>query len=213
MQWYDFFSFFYDSALEKRYHRFREQAFCPKTMGSGRLVLDLACGTGQNFGYIRSTYGDEQTKILGVDFSKGMLKKAEKRAKKNGWQDVYCLHKDAREVSESDLLETLGAPQVDCVVCALGLSAIPDWKVAFGRTFTLLKPGGRYVIFDVHAEERGFHTRKVEWVAKADACRRVWEPLEEVAQEFSMEFMDNSEKEFGGRLFVASGLKAIPSSR
>lgn len=206
MSWYDFFSLFYDRTLEDRYAPFRSKAFTTESLGQGSVVLDLACGTGQNFPYLHNVLG-QNVQILGVDLSKGMLKRAEKRIKKEGWQKTTCLQKSALSLSKEDLQEHLGQSKVDIIVCSLGLTAFPDWEQAFANSFDLLKPGGRYLIFDVHAETRSFNTKTVEFVARADILRRVWEPLETQASDFSMEFLDNSIKEFGGKLFFATGTK------
>lgn len=206
MKWYDMFSWFYDKALEDRYEPFRKKALTSETLGTGSFVLDVACGTGQNFKFIRRALG-EDVHILGLDFSQGMLKKARDRVQKEGWSSISCVYQDAQTIDLELIQSTLNVQQVDCVVCALGLTAVPDWIEAFYRSWNTLKPGGRYVIFDVYSEKRTWAARNVEWVARANLLRKVWEPLEAESDDFTMRFLDNSTQEFGGRLFVAYGSK------
>mgnify|MGYP006190788061 CR=1 FL=1 len=95
----------------------------------------------------------------------------------------------------------------DGVVCTLGLSAMPAWEAAFGHAFDLLRPGGRFVILDVHADARTLQTRLVELTARADLAREVWRPLERRCEDFRMDDLAAPAGVFGGRLFVASGTR------
>ena len=70
------------------------------------------------------------------------------------------------------------------------------------------RPGGRFVLFDVHAAERTKETRSVELVARADLSREVWRPLEARCADFSREGLPADPAPFGGGLYGASGTKA-----
>jgi SAM-dependent methyltransferase len=43
----------------------------------------------------------------------------------------------------------------DAVLCTLSLSVIPDGQAAFGEAWSVLRPGGRIVIFDKFLPESG----------------------------------------------------------
>lgn len=50
----------------------------------GQTVLDVACGTGQNFDLFLEQIGPEGC-LLGLDYSTGMLRKAQERLAWHGW--------------------------------------------------------------------------------------------------------------------------------
>jgi demethylmenaquinone methyltransferase/2-methoxy-6-polyprenyl-1,4-benzoquinol methylase len=202
VRWYDVFAATYDASLEAKYRPYRARAVAALAARPGEAVLDLACGTGQNFDLIEAAVGPAG-RLVGVDLSAGMLRQARRRVEKAGWANVTLVEADAQRVGPEDV----GAGAVDRVIVALGLTAIPDWEGAFRRAFGLLRPGGRLVILDVHADRRTLQTRLVELIARADLDRRVWAPLEAACADFAWEDTGAPARVFGGTLFVAAGTK------
>lgn len=198
MKWYDFFSLFYDRSLEALYRPAREVMREALSLAPGQRVIDLACGTGQNFDFIVPEIG-ETGALVGIDGSKGMLKRARKRIARNGWQNVELVCSNVAHLAELDL------PRADRMVCSLGFTAFPNWQHVFDVSCELLRPGGRYVLLDVHAEKRTARTKSVELVARADLDRQIWTELEKRASDFRKQDIDTDAKTFGGTLFVASG--------
>lgn len=197
--WYDVFAWFYDASVERIYAELRTQAFARLAPGLGELAVDLACGTGQNFGPLRAQLG-EGVRIVGADLSHGMLKRSRARVSRLGMRGVYPLHCDAR---------ALPFRHADYVVCTLGLTAIPDWEAVLRTAFGLLRPGGQFLIMDVHAKRRVPQTWWVERIARADLARRTWEPLEAIATEFEIRTLPGSPHVHGGRPFVATGFRGV----
>ena len=92
----------------------------------GDVVLDLACGTGPNFKYPSPMVGRTGL-IIGLDSSKGMLRKAAKKIAKNKWENIQLIQEDARQISASRINEIYGHEiQLDSIVCVLGLAVIPE---------------------------------------------------------------------------------------
>ncbi len=203
--WYDFFSLFYDRALERRYRRPRAEAVAALQATPGSLVLDLACGTGQNFALLQAAVGEGA--IVGVDLSGGMLRRARRRVEKAGWTNVHLVQADVHAFGPDRLAEACGRSTVDFVICTLGMTVMADWEGAFRRGYELLRSGGRIVLFDGYAERRVLQTWGAQLVARADLSRRFWEPLEAVAEDFRLISLPGSPHVFGGRLFVAAGRK------
>ena len=201
--WYDLFSLVYDRALEDLYAPFRPAAVEALHLTEGARVLDLPCGTGQSFDLLVPAVGPTGA-VLGVDASRGMLRRAQRRVDRAGWGTVSLVHATAAEAGPA----RLGVEGVDGVLCALGLTALPDWEAAFERLFEMLRLGGRFVLFDVYAAERTTETRAVELVARADLSREAWRPLEARCADFSREVLPADPAQFGGDLYVASGTKA-----
>jgi RimJ/RimL family protein N-acetyltransferase len=143
--------------------------------------------------------------VLGVDLSEGMLARARRRAERAGWRGVSLLACDATRLDASAVTSAFGGPaRFDVGLCALGLSVIPDWERALRASFEQLRPGGRYLILDVHAERRVPQSALVELCARADLSRRPWLVLERIGEDTSVEYLRGSPHVFGGRLFVAS---------
>jgi hypothetical protein len=105
------------------------------------------------------------------------------------------------------VLETLtgGEGRVDRLIFSLATSALPE--AAWESAFDLLEPGGRCVIFDVHAWRRVPQTWWTERIAQADLSRRVWAPLERCCEGFRLEKLPGSPHLHGDTPILATGDK------
>ncbi|MCA9665458.1 MAG: methyltransferase domain-containing protein [Myxococcales bacterium] len=203
MGWYDVFALTYDRQLEALYRPHRSALVETLAPERGARVLDVCCGTGQSFDALRAAVGDAGT-IIGVDRSKGMLKRAQRRIARNEWSNVSVVRCDARALADDPTVRD--AAPFDAVVCALGLSAIAEHEAVFEQAFGLLRSGGRFAILDVHAALRTRQTRMVELVARADLSREVWRALEAASEGFSHVVLEDADpRTFGGELYVACG--------
>lgn len=112
-----------------------------ETLGlkKGDVVLDLACGTGLNHKFLENVIGPHG-KIIAFDYSNEMLTAAKQRAKENNWDNIIFIQGDAAQLS----LDT----QVDGVLSTLGISAIPQHKIALQKVFDTLKDNKRISILD-----------------------------------------------------------------
>jgi S-adenosylmethionine-diacylgycerolhomoserine-N-methlytransferase len=110
-------------------------------------VLEIGCGTGHNFEIIvRSLNG--QGRLIGVDCSAPMLKRAAARVRNNRWQNVTLV--DVEYGSEP-----INEGQTDVVLLSYSLSMIPNWQNALKSAKSELKPGGRIGIVDFWYGELG----------------------------------------------------------
>jgi ubiquinone/menaquinone biosynthesis C-methylase UbiE len=200
---YDFLAPAYDPFLKPFYAPFRRRALELLDIKPGSNVLDLACGTGQNFPYLSSAIG-QNGRLVGVDISKGMLQKSRRAT---DVIDPTLIQIDATQLSPSLLREKTGLSQVDAVICTYGFSAIRNWEEAFHRSYALLKPGGIYLIHDIHAEESNAHVLAFELVTRTHLSRKSWGLLEKLCSDFHFEYIDPSSHIFAGRLFVVRGIK------
>jgi ubiquinone/menaquinone biosynthesis C-methylase UbiE len=206
MGWYDLFSSVYDRSLEPLYREQRRLAVEALALAEGLVVLDLPCGTGQSFDAIAPQIGQAGA-LLGVDLSKGMLAKAQARATAAGWSHVHLLQRDVHALDAVAIEQALGRPRaIDRLHVFLGLTAFPEWERAFEHLWSMLAPGGRCVIVDVHAARPGLQGRMVNLVARADIRRTTWTVLERLARNYARVELP-SQKEHGGLLFLASGDK------
>ena len=82
IKYYDKFSSVYDFFAGKFfYHKARSLAVKELDLTQGQTVLNLPCGTGQNFEYFQK-YLANTGKIIGIDLSDGMLQKGQEKIKK-----------------------------------------------------------------------------------------------------------------------------------
>lgn len=119
---------------------------------SGR-VLDVACGTGENFPYF-----PESADIIGVDVSTPMLTRAREKADELG-RRVELEQMDAQRLSFAD-------DSFDHVVSSLSTCTFPDPLEALDEMGRVCKPGGQIRLLEHH-----------NW--NAPVLRRVTERLNE----------------------------------
>lgn len=115
----------------------------------GATVLDVGCGTGRNFPYLVPRVGT-RGRVVGLDFSEGMLGQARRRVERMGYSNVTLIQGDAV------VLEGVPEP-VDAVVSAWCYGIAYDLDAALNRALDVLRPGGRLAVmdFDRARPERG----------------------------------------------------------
>ena len=197
MSWYDRIASFYDLSLEDLYRDARLASADTLELSHARRVLDLPTGTGASLDALFDRL-PPSGRVVAVDMSAGMLKRAARRAANRGFGDRV-------ELIESDV-HKLEIEPFDRLHIFLGLSTFPRYEQAFERLWALLEPGGRAVVVDTYAEKPGLQGKLVNMVARADITRRVWEPLERVAEDFTRVELPKNWKH-GGALFMSSGRK------
>jgi ubiquinone/menaquinone biosynthesis C-methylase UbiE len=161
----------------------------------GATVLDLACGTGQNFPLIEQAIGPDG-RIIGVDLTDAMLAQAQRRIEHDGWSNVSLVQGDA-----ADYAFPAG---LDAILSTYALSHVPECGAVIARAAAALAPGGRLVALDLKAPDnvprflaqlglalgRPFGSID-EWLA-----RRPWEELRAAMQDVPGE-LSWSELSFG----------------
>jgi ubiquinone/menaquinone biosynthesis C-methylase UbiE len=205
---YDWVAPAYDPLLGPIYRKFRARALELMPPKAGATILDLACGTGQNFPLLAAKVG-LHGKIIGLDLSPGMLRGAARTVKRRHLETVSLMQLDACALSSATLKAQTGTGMVDFVVCTYGFTSMGerDWETAFHRAYGVLKPGGGFLVHDIYAEKRTLRVRAVEKVTRSTFTRKTWLPLERQSIHFHMEYFDPTPKIFGGQLFAAYGTK------
>src|SRR5215475_8184573 len=72
----------------------RRRAVQALGLRAGDSVIDIACGTGQNFPLIERAIGPDG-RIVGVDLTDAMLARAQVRIETHGWDNVSLVQADA----------------------------------------------------------------------------------------------------------------------
>jgi ubiquinone/menaquinone biosynthesis C-methylase UbiE len=112
-----------------------------RTMGLSRgdSMLEIGCGTGRNFPYLREAVGPEG-RIFGVDISPGMLRQAERLREANNWRNI--------ELRECDAADYTATVPLDAVLFSLSYNTMPHHRTVLRHAWQQLRPGGRLVIMD-----------------------------------------------------------------
>lgn len=198
--YYDRFSKVYDLISSKRYyHQPRKYAIEQLELQKHQIILNLPCGTGQNFSYFQNNLA-ETGQIIGIDLSDGMLKKAEQKVKKNNWQNIKIIKGDATKIDTTWIKDHFGELKIDAVLCDLGLSGFPQWKQVIDNLITILEPNGKIVIMDWYIAKPSLRGKFINWIGKGEVNRPIWQYLETRISDFHI---NHSFK--GGDVFVASG--------
>jgi arsenite methyltransferase len=107
----------------------------------GDTVLDLGSGAGNDCFIARSVAG-ETGKIIGIDMTEAMIKKAKENADKLGYKNMEFILGE---------IENMPIPDntVDVVVSNCVLNLVPSKQKAFSEIYRVLKPGGHFSISDM----------------------------------------------------------------
>jgi demethylmenaquinone methyltransferase/2-methoxy-6-polyprenyl-1,4-benzoquinol methylase len=118
---------------------FRAHAATRLALRPGQRVLEIGCGTGRNFPYLRAAVG-AQGQIYGVDLSAGMLAKARALCRQQRWTNV--------ELALEDAAEYIAPEPLDAVLFGLSYNTMPHHLLVLHQALKQLRPGGRIVIMD-----------------------------------------------------------------
>lgn len=175
----------------------------------GGTVVDLACGTGQNFPLIERAIGPDG-RIIGVDLTDAMLAQAQCRIEHDGWSNISLVQADAADYAFP--------AEVDAILSTYALSHLPECGDVIAHGAEALARGGRCVVLDLKAPDnaprlpaqlglalgRRFGSID-EWLA-----RRPWEGIR-AAMEDGLDDLSWSELCFG-TAFLAAASPHRPSS-
>ena len=190
-KYYDRFSTIYDWISSKRYYQKpRIAAIKALQLQSNQNVLNLPCGTGQNFEYFQK-YLKETGQIIGIDLSEGMLQKAHQNVKQNDWQNVKIIKDDANHINSKWIKEQLGNVPIHTILCDLGLSGFPNWQTIIDNLLDLLEPNGKIVIMDWYIEKTSLRGELIKWLGKGEVNRPIWQYLQPKVAGFKLETFKN----------------------
>ncbi|MCK5170916.1 MAG: arsenite methyltransferase [Bacteroidales bacterium] len=108
---------------------------------TGDTVLDLGSGAGNDCFVARAITG-EKGKVIGIDFSDEMLKKANENLTKLTYKNIEFVKGDIEEMP-------VESNSVDVVVSNCVLNLVPDKKKAFSEIFRVLKANAHFSVSDV----------------------------------------------------------------
>jgi demethylmenaquinone methyltransferase/2-methoxy-6-polyprenyl-1,4-benzoquinol methylase len=169
---------------------------------AGDSVIDIACGTGQNFPLIEEVIGPGG-RIVGVDLTDAMLARAQDRIETNGWRNISLVQADAAAFDFP--------AEVDAILSTYALSQVPECAEVIAHGAKALTEGGRWAVLDlkVPGSTPGWLAQLGSAVVRPFAAidewimRRPWEAIRAAMRE---ELADLSWTElFFGTAFLAAG--------
>jgi demethylmenaquinone methyltransferase/2-methoxy-6-polyprenyl-1,4-benzoquinol methylase len=180
----------------------RRRAVRTLELRPGDTVVDVACGTGQNFPMIEQAIGPDG-RIVGVDLTDAMLAQAQDRVDTHGWRNVRLVQADAARFDFPT--------EVDAILSTYALTQVPGCGGVIAQGAAALSGNGRWVVLDLKVPDRA--PRRLAQVGIAAArpfgsiedwvARRPWETIRAAMQD---ELVDVSWTElFFGSAFLASG--------
>jgi ubiquinone/menaquinone biosynthesis C-methylase UbiE len=136
-------------------------------------VLDLGCGTGENFEYL-----GQASSVTALDLSTQMIEEARRRGRQLG-ADVRLVVGDAQELPFPDA-------RFDTVVSAFSSCTFPDYAAAFREMVRVTKPGGRVLLVEHGRSSVGWIARRqdrnIVRVYERSGCRNNRDVLADLAE-------------------------------
>ena len=114
--------------------RWRADTMKRMNVQHGKKALDVCCGTGDWTIALAEKVGPNG-KVVGLDFSKNMLKVGEEKVKDINLEQVQLIHGNAMELPFED-------NSFDYVTIGFGLRNVPDYLQVLKEMNRVLKPGG-----------------------------------------------------------------------
>ena len=196
-KWYDFSANLY-YLIGFRETRYRLEAVAALGLKPGDTVVEIGCGTGLNFNYLRAAVGEEG-RIVGVDLTDAMLEQANQRIAREGWTNVTLVQCDAAAYKFP--------AKVRGVLSTFALTLVPEYERVIARVADALSTGGRLVVLDFRQPENwpvwlvrlGVFITQPFGVSLDLAVRKPWEVMKKHFPRVTMKYL------FGGFVYIAIG--------
>lgn len=166
----------------------------------GDTVVELGCGTGLNFRFLRDRVGPEG-KVVGVDLTADMLSSARQRIERHKWTNIDLIECDAVAYNFPE--------RVDGIISTFAITLIPEFDKIIKNGANALSRGKRLVVLDFKMPDnwpiwliKFFVIITQPFGVTLDlADRHPWESIDQC-----LDLVELRKKYFGG-IYIAAGEK------
>jgi SAM-dependent methyltransferase/biotin carboxylase len=171
----------------------------------GETVLDLGCGGGIDSLIAAKAVGDTG-RVIGIDMSDYMVLLARHNQAKMGLHHLEFLQGE---------IEDLPVPSasVDVVISNDSVNLSPDKDAVFREMFRVLKPGGRFVICDMAADENLSEMERQNLFGRAGCLNGALTPLEFVTKLQRLGFKETQIDSIAAPQFSCAALRVTVVGR
>ncbi len=192
-----------------RYTGYRKHLVRALGLRPGHTVVEIGCGTGQNFPLLQREIGPTG-KIIGVDLTDAMLAEARQRVQAAGWSNVELVHSDAAEYQFPD--------GVDGILSTFALSLIPRCGEVVANGSKALSPGRRWAVLELKVPSRPLASKVLKLampflrpfaVTEEALAQRPWDTIEAAMRQH----LENTRMDefYLGTTYLVSGESAAQS--
>ncbi len=179
---------------------YRKKAVAALGLSAGDTVVEIGCGTGLNLCYLQKQVGP-RGRIIGVDMTDEMLRRAQRRIQNKGWTNVELIQTDAAEYEFPE--------GVQGILSTFAITLIPEYDQIIRKGAEALRPGGRWVVLDLKLPPRwprwlvraGVAVSRPFGVTLDLAERHPWESLATYLPRYQQMEL------YGGLAYIAAGEK------
>lgn len=107
----------------------------------GDTVLDLGCGAGNDV-FVAQRLTGEEGRVIGIDMTEAMIKKANTNKFKLGLTNVEFRLGDIEDMPVEER-------SIDVAISNCVMNLVPDKAKAYSELYRVLKPGGHFSISDI----------------------------------------------------------------
>jgi len=150
---YDVHAMFYDATFGRLVRRRIARAISHMNLAETDRVLDLGIGTGVSLDY----YPTDRGRIIGVDLSSGMLRKAREKIRERGLNQTVVFQADALHLPFAD-------DTFDHVFMSHVISVVSDPYKLIQEAQRVAKPGARIVIVNHFQSTNRFIAMVEKWL-------------------------------------------------
>lgn len=150
---YDVHAMFYDATFGRLVRRRIARAISHMNLAESDKVLDMGIGTGVSLDY----YPTDRGRIVGIDLSSGMLRKAREKIRERGLHQTVVFQADALHLPFAD-------DTFDHVFMSHVISVVSDPYKLIQEAQRVAKPGARIVIVNHFQSTNRFIAMVEKWL-------------------------------------------------